>query len=93
MSARPDPARSLAAQSRANRRWAMLGTADRAAATQPARDGRMRRYRELVDPGGVMPAEEREARARQLYKADMQLAAFKSVQARAAKAARKGARS
>lgn len=77
--------RSLIGRVASNRRWALLPKAERAKATQAARDGRWRRYLERVDPEGKLPEEERNALARQLRRADMQAAALKSARARARK--------
>ncbi len=57
----PTNLRTLIAQQAAHTRWAL--EADRKAATQPARDGFMRRFEREVDPDGVLSAEERRKRA------------------------------
>lgn len=67
----------------ANTRWAQ--TENRTAATQPARDGLMRKFEDQVDPERKLPAEERERRATSARKAHFQRLALKSAQARAKK--------
>jgi hypothetical protein len=58
-----------AARAAAYTRWAK--TEDPVAATQPARDGFMNRFRRQADPDGLLPHDERERRATQLMKAHM----------------------
>jgi hypothetical protein len=54
------------------------------AATQPARDGFMNRFRRQADPDGLLPHDERERRATQLMKAHMADLADKRRKKRAA---------
>jgi hypothetical protein len=61
---------------------------DKTAATAPARRGRMAKYEAMVDPDGVLPANERAARAEMALKADMLRLAAKSARVRAARKAR-----
>lgn len=75
--------RSSIARLGAHSRWAQEG--DRSAATQPARDGFMRRFEDQVDPDRVLPAEERAKRAESARRAHFQRLALKSAQARRAK--------
>jgi hypothetical protein len=81
--------RSLLGRSLINARWARLSTPERAEATQSARAARWARLLERADPQGVMPDAEREERARQLRRSDMQRL---TVQRTAARRARKGRR-
>jgi hypothetical protein len=71
-----------AARAAAYRRWAH--EEDPVAATQPARDGFMNRFRRQADPDGLLPHDERERRATQLMKAHMADLADKRRKKRAA---------
>ncbi|SDR76242.1 hypothetical protein SAMN04488570_0300 [Nocardioides scoriae] len=68
----------------ANARWAR--EPDRSAATQPARDGMLRRFEDEVDPDRTLPAEERAMRAENARRAFYQRIALKSAQSRRRKA-------
>ena len=90
----PDPLaeeRRLAGQMYANRRWSKLSKAQRAAATQPARDAQFRKYLDAVPPEVTDPAE-RDRLARQARLADKQASQLRAIQAlaehRTARAAR-----
>jgi len=78
----PESQRHMVATIAANARWAM--ESDRTAATQKARDARLRKYEEKVDPRGELAPAERRTRALALRKADMQRLALRSAQKRAA---------
>ena len=73
------------AQIAAHTRWAH--TADRAAATEPARTAFIARFERQVDPEGVLPPAERRKRAESAKKAHMLRLALKSAAARARKKA------
>lgn len=75
--------RSSIARLAAHSRWAK--EEDRAAATQPARDGLQRRFEDQVDPDRTLPADERAKRADSARRAHFQRLALKSAQARRAK--------
>lgn len=75
--------RTQIAKLAAHTRWA--GTEDRSAATQPARDGLMRKFEDQVDPDRVLPQDERAIRALSARRAHFQRLALKSAQARRAK--------
>jgi hypothetical protein len=64
-------------------RWAQ--ETDRSAATQPARDGLLRKLEDQVDPDRALPADERATRAESARRAHYQQMALKSAQARRAK--------
>lgn len=68
----------------AHTRWAK--ESDRSAATQPARDAMRRKFEDEVDPGRVLPPEERAKRADSARRAYYQRLALKSAQARRAAA-------
>lgn len=72
---------SLHGQIAAHTRWAH--TADRSAATAPARTAFIARFERLVDPDGVLPLDERRKRAESAKKAHMLKLAEKSAAARA----------
>jgi hypothetical protein len=59
--------RSLRAKIAANTRWSYE---DRVRATQPAREGFLRRFLDQVDPTRELPEAERERRARDAYRND-----------------------
>lgn len=61
--------RSEAASVAANTRWAFEG--DRTKATRPGTDAFLQKFRDLVDPHGVLSPEEREKRARNALSAHM----------------------
>lgn len=65
----PTNVRTLIAQQAAHTRWAF--EPDRTAATQPARDGFLRRFEREVDPDGLLPSEERRKRALNAMRAYM----------------------
>lgn len=73
------------AQIAAHTRWAH--TADRSAATAPARAAFIARFERLVDPEGVLPPAERRKRAESAKKAHMLRLAVASAAARRRKAA------
>lgn len=75
--------RSQIAKIAAHSRWAKCE--DRSAATQAARDGLMAKFERQVDPDGVLPVEERAARAESARRAHFQRLALKSAAARKAK--------
>jgi hypothetical protein len=64
-------------------RWAM--TEDRTAATQPGRDGLLRKFESQVDPDGRLDPVERAKRVESARRAYYQRLALKSAQARRAK--------
>jgi hypothetical protein len=74
--------RAHAARAAAYTRWA--NEEDPAAATKPARDGFMNRFRRQADPNGELPDDERERRATQLMKAHMADLASRRRSSRAA---------
>ncbi|HSX68772.1 hypothetical protein [Nocardioides sp.] len=67
----------------AHTKWAM--TEDRTAATQPARDGLLRKFEDQVDPDRVLSPEERAKRAENAKKAHYQRMALASAKARRAR--------
>src|SRR3954466_6447626 len=75
---RPD--RTLIARIAAAERWAR--TADRVAATEPARRGLRARFERDADPDGVLDAAERARRADALFAAHMLRLARASAKAR-----------
>jgi hypothetical protein len=79
------PFNKATARAYALRRWAT--EPDRVAALEKARQGRMRRYYERVDPDGTLDPAERERRAQALLRADMILLAHKREEARRKRAA------
>jgi hypothetical protein len=76
--------RSLLASFASNTRWAF--EPDRVTATKPARDKFDERFFAVVDPDNKLPEAERRRRARSLKRAYFQLLAYRSVQARRARA-------
>ena len=82
--------RRLRAQMAAHVSWA--ATPDRAARTAAARAAAMGRFEREVDPEGLLAPAERAARADSARKAHYTKMAYRSVRARAAKAARGGRR-
>lgn len=72
--------RTLAAQVAAHTRWAH--TADRQAATAPARQAFADRFERQVDPDGVLAPAERARRAQSARKAHMLRLAAKSAETR-----------
>lgn len=76
---------SLHGQIAAHTRWAH--TADRSAATAPARKAFIARFERLVDPEGVLPLDERRKRAESAKKAHMLRLAAASAAARKRKSA------
>lgn len=77
-------ARRLRAQAAAHTRWAH--TADREAATAPARKSFLDRFEREVDPDGVLDPAERARRAESAKKAYFLRLAAKSAETRQAKA-------
>ena len=75
--------RSLAASIAAHESWA--ATPDRSARTAPARAALMARFEREVDPGGILPPDERARRAEHKRKAYFQRLALKSAKARRAR--------
>ena len=73
---------SLRAKIAANDRWSRLDACARTAATAKAREAAERRYETLVDPYGVLSAEERTRQAANARKAHYQRMALASVHAR-----------
>lgn len=71
----------------AHTRWA--NTADRTAATAPARAAMQAKFEAQVDPDGLLPADERARRAESARRAHYQRLALASAKARRA---RKGGR-
>jgi hypothetical protein len=72
--------RRLTAQAAAHTKWAH--TADRSAATAPARTAFLDRFEREVDPEGVLPIDERARRAESARKAYFLKLAAKSAAAR-----------
>lgn len=72
--------RAMRARLAVHTSWA--NTPDRTARTAPARDAAFARFERLVDPDGILPADERRVRAEHLRKAEMTRLALKSAQAR-----------
>jgi hypothetical protein len=77
--------RRIAAQVAAHTRWAH--TADRQAATAPARAAFIERFERLVDPNNELEPAERARRAESAKKAHFLRMALKSAAARKAKSA------
>lgn len=75
--------RQLLGRIGANTRWA--NETDRTAATQPARDGLMRKFEDQVDPERVLSPVERARRAENAKKAHYQRMALASAKARRAR--------
>lgn len=90
----PDPSldsstdRTIIARIAANERWA--NTADRTAATAPARQGLRRRFALEVDPQGSLSVAELERRVDQRMRAHMLRMSLASKRARQAREARRG---
>lgn len=80
MSALISEHRSLAAQIAAAERWGR--TADRTAATAPARAGLRAKFAREVDPDGTLSADELERRVDSLIRAHMLRMSLKAKQAR-----------
>jgi hypothetical protein len=81
---RIDPVqRSLINRANIASRWA--GTADRAAATAPARSGFRARFERQVDPDGTLPADERARRTDAAIRAHMLKLSAKARAGRVAK--------
>lgn len=76
----PAGERKLRARIAINTRWA--NTADRVAATQPARNGFMARFERQVDPDGTLAPEERSKRADAAMRAHMSALALKRAKTR-----------
>lgn len=75
--------RQLLGRLGAHSKWAM--TEDRTAATQPARDGLLRKFEDEVDPDRVLSPVERAKRAENARKAHYQRMALASAKARRAR--------
>ncbi len=75
--------RSLRAQGAVHTSWA--NTTDRTARTAPATAAAMARFEKLVDPDGILPAEERARRAESARKAHMARLDLASARARRTK--------
>ena len=80
MPARLAEDRVLAARIAAAERWGR--TADRAAATEPARDGLRARFEREADPDGTLSPDERARRADHLMRAHMLRMSLKAKNAR-----------
>ena len=78
--------RALRARIAAAERWGR--TADRQAATAPARRGMRAKFEREADPDGVLPPDERERRVDHLMHAHMLQMALASAKARSRRAAR-----
>lgn len=78
--------RALLARIAAHERWAR--TADRTAATAPARTGLQARFEREVDPDGTLPPAERARRAESARKAFYTRISLRSAQVRRARAAK-----
>jgi hypothetical protein len=78
--------RSLISQVANAKRWSKLTSAQRRAATQPARDGLLRKYLDQVPVDLDLPEEDRERdqlrRAKQLREADLTAARLKATTSR-----------
>ena len=72
--------RSLRSSIAANARWAKVR--DRRAATQAARDAQWRRLEDEVDPDRLLSPGERSKRVQNLFRANQQRLALRSVRAR-----------
>jgi len=75
--------RSLIARPAAHESWAR--TTDPSAGTEPARRALLDRFEREVDPGGVLPPDERARRAAHARKAYFTRLALRSAQARRTK--------
>ena len=82
MAARSPEDRSLAAQIAAAERWGR--TADRTAATAPARPGLRAKFAREIDPDHTLPVDELERRVDQLVRAHMLRMSLKAKAARRA---------
>jgi hypothetical protein len=78
--------RSLRARLAAYKSWA--NTTDATVRTEPARRAAMSRFERQVDPGGVLPPEERARRGRAAMRAYFTELSLRSSRARAKRAAR-----
>ena len=74
--------RSLRASIAAHTRWANTGRAERQRLADNGQAGLLRRFEVEVDPEGVLSADERDQRARNLLTAHMKRLALKSAKAR-----------
>jgi hypothetical protein len=81
LAARDPDERSLIARVAAAERWGR--TADRTAATQPARDGHRAKFRRQVDPDGTLDPIERERRVDALMTAHLLRMSLAARRARA----------
>lgn len=79
--------RSLRASIAAHTRWANTTAAERQRLADSGQAGLLRRFAAEVDPTGVLSADERERRARNMLAAHMKRLALKSSQARRSGAA------
>lgn len=80
--------RRLAASVGSLNRWARVhGDDARRAATQPARDARLQKLADQIDPDRLLPEHERAAAARRLRTAHMRTMALASAEARRKRAA------
>jgi hypothetical protein len=78
-----DPAvRRLVASENSNKRWSRASKADRRTATEAMRAEKRRRLEQQVDPDGTLDPADRDARVRNLIRAEMARLARLSVQAR-----------
>ena len=89
MPARSPADRTVIAQIAAAERWGR--TADRSAATAPARAGLRAKFAREVDPNGVLDPAELERRVDHLVRAHMLRMSRAAAQARRAKAGGRGA--
>lgn len=80
--------RKLRATIAAHESWARTG--DRTARTSKAREAFAAKFEQLVDPDGTLPPAERRQRAESARKAHYARLAFRSAQARRAKAEGRG---
>jgi len=80
MPARSSEERGLVARIAAAERWGR--TADRSAATAPARDGLRAKFRAEVDPDGTLPPGEADRRVSALMQAHMLRMSLKASQGR-----------
>ncbi len=80
MASRTPEERALVAQIAAAERWGR--TADRSAATAPARAGLRAKFAREVDPDGTLPADELERRVDHLMRAHMLRMTHKAAAAR-----------
>jgi hypothetical protein len=85
VSAKDPQDRALIARLAANERWGR--TADRTAATAPARQGLRAKFAREIDPDGTLDPAELERRVSQLHRAHMQRLSLLAKNARRARAA------